>query len=206
MKIVECKQYTPEWWDARRGIPTCSQFHRIITPVTEKLSSGADDYIHELIGQRICHTPEFFTDRPTTRDMEHGSAIEPEARRAYEFFRAVEVKEVGFVLHDSKRYGGSPDGLVGDDGGLELKCPQMKTHVKYLIEQKLPDEYKAQVHGLLIVTGRPWWDFMSYVGPSVDPFIIRVEPNGFTRNLRICLEQFLEKLDKTIAKLKGPKP
>lgn len=203
MKIFEVKQYSPDWWDLRRGIPTCSQFHRIITPVSEKLASAADDYIHELIAQKICHTPEFFTERPTTRDMEHGSSIEPEARRAYEFLRGVEAREVGFVLHDSGKYGGSPDGLVDPDGGLELKCPQLKTHVRYLIEKKLPDDYKAQVHGLLLVTGRPWWDFMSYVGPSVDPFIIRVEPDQFTRNLRIVLEQFMERFEKTIAKLKG---
>lgn len=205
MKVLNCIQGSPEWWSAREGIPTCSNFHRIITPKTQQLAGGAEDYIHELIGQKICHTPPFFTENPMNAAMRHGIDTEPHARRFYEMDRNATVSQVGFLLSDCGRYGGSPDGLVGDDGGLELKCPAIKTHVRYLLEKKLPDEYAAQVHGLLLVSGRPWWDFMSYAGPGVEPFLIRVEPGPFTRSLRVVLEQFLERYEKVSASLTGGK-
>lgn len=201
MKIIEGKQYTPEWNEARRGIPTCSQFHRFITPKTEKFGDGATSYIHELIAAKMRNDPAFLTDRPMTRDMEHGANLEDEARRAYAMERSVEPRQVAFCLSDCGRYGGSPDALVGEDGGVEIKCPQVKTHVGYMIDGKLPDEYRAQVHGLLIVTGRPWWDFFSYVGLDIDPVIIRVEPDDYTRRLRVALEQFLERYERTVKKL-----
>lgn len=201
MKIIECQQYDPDWWDARRGIPTASQFHRFITPKTNKFGDGATSYIHELIAAKMRHTPEFITDRAQTRDMQHGAELEDEARRFYQMDTGREVRRVGFCLSDCGRFGGSPDGLIDPDGGLELKCPQVKTHVGYMVEGELPPEYKAQVHGLLIITGRAWWDFMSYVGTDIDPVIVRVEPNGYTRDLKIALEQFLERYDKTLKKL-----
>lgn len=205
MKTFDFPQYSDEWWDVRRGIPTCSEFKRIITPTTHKLAGASSNYINFLIAQKIRMTPNFFTERPMSRAMRDGVALEPQARNFYAFDRSVEVQQVGFCLSDCGRYGGSPDGLVGEDGGLELKCPKVETHVRYLLERKLPDEYASQVHGHLLVSGRKWWDFMSYVGPDVDPFIIRVEPNEFTRALKVVLEQFLEKYEKTIAKLKGEK-
>lgn len=201
MKIIPCEQYRPEWWEARRGIPTASQFHRFMTPKTNKFGAGAESYILELIAAKMRPEAAFLTDRPMTRDMEHGAAMEGEARKFYAMEKGVDVQQVGFCLSDCGRYGGSPDGLVGEDGGLELKCPQVKTHVGYLIDGKLPDEYKAQVHGLLLITGRPWWDFMSYVGLDIDPVIIRVVPDEYTRALKVALYQFLEKLDNTVKKL-----
>jgi hypothetical protein len=194
MKIIPCTQYTPEWWEARRGVPTCSNFDRILTPKTHKLSDSADKYIYELIADRKCQTPNFFSEhRPQTPEMEYGSRTEEEARDFYAMDRGVEVEQVGFYLSDDERFGGSPDGVIaGAKGGLELKCPKRSTQVEYLHKDKMPDEYKCQVHGHLIVSGFDWWDFMSYA-PGLAPFVIRVVPDAFTRELKIALEMFHEK-------------
>lgn len=196
MKIIPCQQYTPEWWEARRGVPTCSEFGRILTPKTMKLSASADKYIYELIADKRCQTPNFFSEgRPQTPEMEHGSNTEAEARNFYAMDRGVDVEQIGLYLSDDLRFGGSPDGIMQKArGGLELKCPKRSTQIEYLLNGTLPEEYKCQVHGHLIISGFDWWDFMSYSpGLDLDPLIIRVVPDAFTRELRVALEQFWEK-------------
>jgi hypothetical protein len=201
MKIIECAQISPEWWEARRGIPTASNFSKIMTPKTMKLSSQCEEYIAELIAEQICLTPNYFTEqgRPITKAMTDGIDNEPEARRFYEMEKNSTVQQVGFITTDDGRFGCSPDGLVGEDGGLELKCPMLKTQVRYYLNGGIPDEYITQVHGSLIVTGRKWWDFLSYC-PGSPPVMIRTVPNAYTENLKKCLEQFWtlyqESLDK----------
>lgn len=195
MKIINCDQGSFEWWEARRGVPTASCFDRIITPKTEKLATGRSSYIAELIGEMAGHQDDF-----TTRAIQQGIDLEPEARKLYEFDTGVDVKQVGFCLSDCGRYGCSPDGLVGDDGGIELKCPKAKTHVQYLLDGVLPTEYRAQVHGCLLVTGRKWWDFMSYCH-NLPPFRIRVEPDGFTDLLWTAIQQFVDELDAAVSRI-----
>lgn len=199
MKIVECVQYSPSWWEARRGIPTASQFDRIITP-GGKPSKGMDRYIAELVGERVDLRPNWFTERPMNPAMRHGLDTEPEARRFYEYERGLDAQLVGFCQTDDGRFGCSPDALVGDDGGLELKCVQLPTQVEYLLAGTLPDEYRPQVHGQLIVTGRKWFDFMSYA-PPLPPLLVRVVPDDYTRQLRIALEVFHEKYAETLKRL-----
>ena len=128
------------------------------------------------------------------RHTERGEALEPEARELYAFERDVTLQQVGFILNDAGTAGCSPDALVfGDpegDGGLECKCPDGPTHVKWMRAGTLPDEHKAQVHGSLILTGLPWWDFLSYC-PGYDRILIRVRPDDFTAKLRACLDRFV---------------
>lgn len=189
MKIFECKQNSPEWWELHRGRATASSFHKILTAKTQKLSSQCNELICELIAQEATLGP-IQGPEVMTRPMERGIDIEPEARRWYEMERGLDVREVGFCLTDDGRFGCSPDGLVGEEGGLELKCPLLKTHVGYLTGPKeIPGEYKAQVHGCLIVTEREWWDFLSYA-PGLPPFMLRVVPDSFTHELRVALEIF----------------
>jgi hypothetical protein len=205
VKIVECQQYTPEWYEARRGIPTASSFDRIITP-TGKYSAGARGYICELIADTVNQSPNFFSEtgrRPMNHAMQVGADTEPEARRWYAFERDVQVKQVGFVLSDCGRYGCSPDGLVGDDGLLELKCPAGKAQVEYLLAGGLPADYRPQVHGQLLVTGRKWVDFVSYAD-YLPTLIVRVVPDEYTDKLRAALDQFLKDYDAAkLAVLKG---
>lgn len=204
MKIIECEQLSPEWWDARRGIPTASNFSRILTP-TGKFSTSSDDYIAELIAEMVCLTPNYFTTqgKPVTAAMQHGTDTEPEARKWYEMDQGVETRRVGFITTDDGRWGCSPDALVDPDGGLEIKCVHLKTQVSYLLKGELPAEYRGQVHGSLLVTGRKWWDFLSY-SPGLDPFLIRVYPDAYTVKLANALELFHDSLQKTIRRLKGP--
>ena len=187
MRIIECEQLSPSWWEARRGIPTASEFGRILTPRKMELAAAADDLIDELIAQRF--SPATPGPQYTSRAAQNGQESEPEARRWFEFQEGVKVQQIGFCLSDCGRFGASPDGLLGEDGGIEIKCAQGKTHVRWLRQGGIPPEHLAQVHGSLIVTGRPHWYFLAYC-PGFPPLCIKAEPNSFTEKLRSVLEVF----------------
>lgn len=205
MKIIECQQGSPEWFEARKGIPTASRFSKILTPKTLKLSASADDLICELIGERMSLIPPEGADAFMNRAMRWGTECEAEARAWYAMEADMDVRQVGFVLTDDGRIGASPDGLVGDDGGLELKCPQASTQVAYLLAGELPAEYKAQVHGALIVTNRKWWDFLSY-HPGLPPLLIRVFPDEYTVVLMEALDHFYARYQAALARVRGMEP
>lgn len=198
MIVHRCEQYTAEWFTLRRGVPTASAFDKIITPKTGKLAAAHEGYVCELIAD-LCRL-DYPGERAATPAMRNGTLTEPEARRFYEMER--DVEQVGICFSDDGRFACSPDGLVGDDGLLELKCPEPKTHVGYLLANDLPTEYVAQVHGQLIVTGRKWVDFMSYC-PGFRPLLVRVEPCEFTDKLRDVLEEFWPRLQRAKAVVRG---
>lgn len=186
-------QRSEQWFNARRGIPTCSRFDKIVTPSKGEPSKSQNGLINELIAESIC-PPDQGLIKPayTSPEMEHGMIMEAEARCRYEFDHAgkLPIKETGFILHDSGKFGGSPDCLVGDEGGAELKCPQPATHIGYIRESVLPPIYRAQVHGYLVVTGRKWWGFFSYAR-NFPPFHVRVERDQFTEILERELMSFV---------------
>ena len=184
LKILEAEQGTQEWLDARLGRPSASQFSKLIT-TSGKPSASADDYISEMIAERITGESEPIY---VNEWMQRGTELEPEARATYEFIHGVDVNEVGFILDDSGEFGCSPDGLVGDDGGVEFKCPAPKNHIAWSRKGVCPSKHYAQVQGCLYITGREWWDFMSY-HPEMKPFIVRVERD----------EKFIEKLAEQIS-------
>lgn len=198
--IHDCPQYSPEYWAVRRGVPTASNASRIITPAKAVMSSQAEAYACELIAEKY-DAYYGIQDEYVTAAMKNGTIMEPEARRFYEFEMNCDVQQVGFVLTDDGRFGCSPDGLVGEDGGLELKSPTTATHVRYLIKGGVPLEYLPQIHWSLIVTGRKFWSFMSYC-PGLPPLLVRVEPDEFTEKLRACMEEFwalYQELDRKVA-------
>lgn len=169
MRMRNDEQGSDAWLQSRLGRPTASNFGKLITP-TGKASTSSEAYINELIAQRITgEIPEFFK----SEAMQRGNDLEPSAKALYEFTRDVEVVEVGLCLHDEFDCGASPDGLVGDDGGLEIKCPLPHTHVSYLRDGNMPSKYIPQVQGCLWITEREWWDFMSY-NPYMEDLIVRV--------------------------------
>lgn len=183
-------QYTAEWWKIRRGVPTASEFHRIITAAKAEFAAGHKSYINDLIGDELDPDYPHLNDGASAA-MRRGTQMEPEARGGYEMIVGAKTHTVAFVTTPCGRFGCSPDSLVGDDGVLELKCPLPSTHVGYVLDGGLPAEYRAQCHGHLIVTGREWCDFMSYV-PKRDPFIVRVRRDEFTEKLCGCLARFDE--------------
>ena len=170
---LDCEQGTREWIEARLGIPTATGFSRIVTP-GGKISKSREAYWGDLLAEWVLQEPQ--DDVPNLYWIERGEALEPEARRYYSFHADVDAVTVGFVFRDAlKTVGCSPDGLVGEDGLLELKCPKAGHHIAWLARGVVPQEHISQLQGQLWVTGRHWVDFMSY-HPGLPPFIIRVEP------------------------------
>lgn len=189
MRILDCEQRSPEWYAARRGVPTASEFGNIITPKKGEYATAADTYINCLIDELV--RPDAASAFSGNRHTLRGEMLEPEARELYAFDRDVIPVTVGFILSDDGTMGCSPDSLVTEDGGLEVKCPDGPTHVKWVRGKTIPDEHKPQVHGCLIITGRQWWDFMSYC-PGYDPFIVRVVRDDYTAKLEAHLGRFLK--------------
>ncbi len=153
-------QGTREWLSLRAGIPTASEFGRILTAKRLNLSEAAETYMHELLAERILHEP---LTKAVTMWMQRGSEHEAEAVAYYEMARGVETQVVGFCTNDAGTIGASPDRLVGEDGLLEIKVPSPAIHVGYLLNSKgAGDEYRIQTQGQLWITGRQWVDIMSY--------------------------------------------
>jgi hypothetical protein len=149
MIIIDCEQGTEEWFKARLGIPSASNFNKIITPAKLEPSRSADGYINKLVAEWLTGKPE---ETFQSEAMANGVITEEEARDFYAFKFDSDIKQVGFCLEDAKRFGCSPDGLIGDDGGLEIKCPTAGVHLGYLLANKVPLEYKLQVIGSLLTT------------------------------------------------------
>ena len=183
----------PVWLRSRLGLPTASDFGSIITSKRGDYSAAADGLIDGLIDQLKRPTEHSAESWMGNRHTRRGNELEAEAVGNYAFDTGQRVHHVGLVLSDCRRFGCSPDGLVGDDGGLEIKCPDGPTMSAwtrmYRRTGSIPHEHLPQVHGSLIVTGRAWWDFLAYC-PGYDSLVIRVTPNDFTAKLRAHLGTF----------------
>lgn len=197
MKIFDFEQMSEEWFAARCGIPTASNFDKIITTKGEP-SKQRQKYLYRLAGEAVSGKAE---ETYQNAAMLRGIEMEQEARSLYELSKDEDVQQVGFCLADDG-YGASPDGLVGDKGSLEIKCPTIAVHVEYLLANKLPTAYFQQVQGQLFVAEREWCDFVSYY-PSIKPLIIRVNRDEvFIRKLETELKGFTEELKQIINKIK----
>ncbi len=187
--LVEVEQRSDEWLKLRCGVATASCFDKIITPATGKASASAVAYRRELLAEWLMGEPVSIKESGW---MQRGTEMEPEARAFYEFEADAEVTEAGFVFLDERRQiGCSPDGLVGDDGLIEIKCPAPHTHVGYLIDAKLPTAYIPQVQGALWVTGRQWCDFVSY-SDTMESLIVRVRRDeGYIAKMAVLIEAFV---------------
>lgn len=193
MKIIDCRQGDYSWLAARLGRPTASEFDSLVTPLWKvREGSGVETYLYHKLAEHLTQTPQ---DDASAWAMEQGSILETQAIPWYEFTFDVPIKRVGFCTTDDGKIGCSPDGLIGEDGGIELKCPQPPAHLKYLTEGILPPKYAAQVHGSMLVTGRPWWIFMSY-SRQFPKFILKVNRDEKIQSaLRSAIDGFLERFD-----------
>lgn len=199
MIVLDVEQGTQEWLAARCGIPTASNFDCILTAKGEP-SKQAQKYLYKLAGERVSGKPE---DTYQNAAMTRGIEMEAEAADLYEIMFDVKAEQVGICYADERKlYACSPDRLIGADGGLEIKCPQIHTHVGYLIDGVLPTEYFQQVQGELHVTGREWFDFMSYY-PGLKPLIVRVHRDEpFLKRLGPALNGFCEALDEIAERIR----
>jgi hypothetical protein len=164
-------QGSEEWLAIRLGIPTASEFDRIITPKKLDLAAASKAYMHKLLAEWMYGAPlEAFV----SPWMERGTALESEAVRYYEMERDVETQAIGFVLTDDAMAGASPDRLIGEVAALELKCPALETHVGYMLDpQSLLMEYRMQCQGQLwVCKDREYADLMSYY-PGFPAVIVR---------------------------------
>lgn len=163
------EQRSDEWYEARLGIPTASSFNKLITS-TGKPSSQAQGYINQLIAEAVTgKRPEGHT----SEAMQRGIEMEADALQWYELLTDNRVENTGFWRHPDVACGASPDGLVGLEGLIEIKCPLPHNHVKYVRANKVPSEYVPQVQGQLWVLDRKWCDFLSY-NEDLPPMLIRV--------------------------------
>lgn len=193
MKIYrDIVQGSEEWLAIRAGKPTASRFSDIITAARGELSKSSKGYIRELIGACFCPDFEYWSGNKYT---EHGKEFEQEARDAFTAETGFKIEQVGFCLSDDGVSGCSPDGLIVDAdgnviGGVEIKCPSPKTHVGYVLDGVLPDDYKQQVHGSMAVTGLNVWHFWSYL-PGMRHFHLEVKRDEYTDKVAASIAAFV---------------
>ena len=199
MPQIDCVQYSDEWWDVRRGLPTASNFHKVVTGTGEP-SKQRKAYLYACAAVRLTG---IYTESYKSAAMQEGNDREELSRWIYAMEQEVVVDEVGFCVSECGRWGASPDGLIGDEGLLELKNPEAHTHIGYLLSGKLPAAYVQQVQGELFVTGRLWADFCSY-SPKLPLFILRVYRDDiFCDKLEAELVAFCDELDEICGKIQG---
>lgn len=183
-------QQSDAWFSIRKGRVTASQAKRIMTP-TGKRSAAWHDYAVELMAESLL--PDEIPDFIGNAHTERGNMLEPVARDLFGQIHGCKVDTVGFVTRDDGVVGLSPDGLIFDGNkpiaGLEIKAPIGKVHAGYIVEGGLPDAHKLQVHFSMAVMNIPWY-FMSYC-PGLADYIIKVEPDDFTEQLREAIDDFV---------------
>jgi len=169
MKIHEIKQQSPEWFNVRKLKATASHATAI-----GNCGKGLDTYVLEIVAEYLSSADkEQFSNKHTDR----GNELEPQARTIYELTTGKDVKQVGFIEHNDY-VGCSPDGLIDDDGGLEIKCIDDVGYLKMLLGEEISSDYQWQIQMNLLITGRKWWDFVAY-NPNFKQSIIikRVVPD-----------------------------
>ena len=197
----QLEQGSTEWLEARAGILTASTIGQLITAKTIKpaMNDRSRGLCQTLIAERITgHVEPVFPNRAMTR----GTLLEPEARRIYAEQTGRDVDEVGFARLDTDTYtlGSSPDGLVSETGGIEIKSPSAKVHVSTVLSGAIPDYNRAQVQAFLHVTGREWCDFISYL-PGEPLCIIRDYPDQrWQKAIVSAAEQFEETARSAVAR------
>ena len=197
------EQGTDEWFAIRIGKVTASRVADVIAKTKSGYSASRDNYMAQLVCERLTgQKGESFTNAA----MQHGTETEPLARLAYEVSQNVLVDQVGFVPHPTiKMAGASPDGLVGDNGLIEIKCPNTATHIETLLSESVPTKYYTQMQFQMACTEREWCDFVSFdnrLPQELQLFVKRVPRDSmYIRLMEDEIVQFITELDDKINKL-----
>ncbi len=187
-----------EWRGLRLGIPTASEFHRIITPKTLQLSAESVTYMHELLAEWVSGAEiEGFEGKW----MQRGIEMEDGAIRAYEGIMDIETEPGGFFTDDLARWGCSPDRLCGDKGGAEIKNRLLHVQIGHVLKREVDAKAKCQVQGCLLVTEREWWDVFSYHPSLIVPSVRVYRDDVFCKALEAGLIAFSEVMGEMRLKL-----
>jgi putative phage-type endonuclease len=202
METIE--QGTEAWFQMRLGKITASRITDVIAQVKSGEAAGRENYRIELVCERLTGKP---TEGFTNAHMERGTELEPFARAWYEVETGEFVKQVPFVDHPTiKNAGASPDGIIGE-GLIEIKCPMAKTHIKYLLEDRVPAKYMPQMAWQMACTHSKWVDFVSYcpeLPADMQMFIKRYErDDAYIAELEAKVIEFDTEVEQMIARLKG---
>lgn len=197
-------QGTAEWLAARAGLITASRIADLMAKTKAGESASRANYRAQLVAERLTGKPQ---ESFSNSAMQWGTDQEPMARSAYEIRHGEMIEQVGLILHSSiPLTGASPDGLIGDNGLIEIKCPNTATHIEYAVSGKPPTKYLLQMLWQMECTGREWCDFVSYdprMPADMQLFIVRVNRDD-KRIKEICDEvmKLNAEIEEQINKLK----
>ena len=196
-------QRSDEWFAARLGKVTASNIKKVMATIKSGEAADRRNYRAQLVVERLTGTKQ---DSFANSAMEWGTQQEPSARDAYSFISGYEVSEIGFVDHpEIAMAGASPDGLIAQDGLVEIKCPNTATHIDWMLSGNVPKEHELQILFQMDCTGRKWCDFVSYdprLPIDLQLFVVRME---FDKNraleIKESVKQFIAEVDKTVSDL-----
>lgn len=199
LEILDCEQRSAEWFMARCGLPTASEFDSILANGTKgKPSKTRQSYMRRLAAEIITGQPG---ETYESAAMARGRAMEPEARNYYSVLKDADPTPVGFVKNG--RRGCSPDALLGDDGLLEIKTQRADLLVDTILKGEFPKEHVPQCQGQLWITEREWLDLIVY-WPGMPPFVKRAyRDDAFIASLDKAVDRFLDELDAMVAKVRA---
>jgi len=200
---TEIIQGSTEWFYQRLGKVTASRVADVIAKTKTGYSASRENYMAQLVVERLTNTK---AESYTNAAMMHGIEQEPFARAAYEAAHGVMVEEVGFVRHPTIEWAGaSPDGLVGDDGCIEIKCPNTLTMIETLLSQKVPGKYFTQMQFQLACTGRKWCDYVVFdprMPAKAQLFVKRVDRDDtYIAEIEAEIVKFLAEVESQVNQL-----
>ena len=205
------EQGSLEWFLARSGKVTASEMDRLITPLGKiRTGDGPKTFLMEKLAERWLQGPLPSKSGEGVWDLTQGQFLEEYARPAFTLETGLAVTRCAFISTDDGQAGCSPDGLIGKDSGLELKAPHIETHIRYLLDGVLPQDYVAQVQGSMMVTGYTHWYFCSF-RRNFPLFVLDVpRDDEYQEALVDAIETFLQRLDegwnRLVEKNGGPPP
>lgn len=198
------EQRTEEWFAARLGKVTASRVAYLMAKTKSGPSASRANYMADLIVERLTGTRE---EGFTSAAMQWGTDTEPQVRAAYEFLTDATVVEEGFCLHSTiPDFGASPDGLIGDVGLLEIKCPNTASHIQTLLTGEVPGKYETQMQAQMACTGRAWCDYVSFdprMPGEMQLFVKRVHrDDALIAKMEAEVVEFLAELSQTLDALR----
>lgn len=201
-------QGSEEWFAVRAGKVTASRVADVIARTKTGYGASRANYAAQLVAERLTGTVEKGF---TNAAMQWGTDQEPNAREAYEYRTGAFVDQVGFIDHPTiAMTGASPDGLIGDDGMLEIKAPQTATHIETLLSRKIPGKYQTQMAWQMACAGRAWCDFVSYdprLPSHMSLFVQRYErDDALIAELEREVSIFLAEVEATVEQLRSAYP